>query len=1596
MIDWDWGMALSAVRGFARYLSVISCLFLLVLSPVEAQTAPDKDGVAYEYDDLGRLVRVVYRRDGRRISYTYDAAGNRTEHIIGSATAQVRAWTHRRAFENDEIEFIVWRRGPSADDITIEYQLYKCDPATEALGQCTTADQADDGDYFLSEDGSASCSTAAQPAVVAETHALKNATIPAGGDYGFLSIKVPTCPDEDDDLEHVYLRLTDIVGGEFVNNGNPATYSIAKVRDLANPDSFILKRESVNGTREEGRPATFVVSKTGTVSSSTYDEITFSTDDTVYAATARAGLDYVPTEVKLTFYPGGYCEGSGTATVRHIDDHACAVEVPTIDDSIYEAGERIGGKLSNPSKGAGIGKEKLTVEIGDTADMPVMKISSYGVRDNSSYSDVANTTAVAQMTHGVWVDKDSTQIATGYYTVCYQENSSDPDHADYRVCNEFADEVTAEYADFSTADSGASSAARTEFNGTVLIAPEDSNIAWEDTINVYMRKDSADDGDERYVVVLHDVKNARLDRNERYYAYGILRDDDNPNGSVYRMTATGANAGSPVKFGAKRWGNTSGSRTLDYWVDTELSSFSVPSGIPNVQRPGRRAEPGVDYVLVHTRDNPGSMTCNSGAANCNEIQIQTLTPNLPYRGSLSVPVRIRTNSSSSNDRITVALAHATIIDPNVPVATVGSASGEEMSGEVRFPITLSRAFDWPVTIHYATKAASGSNAASITDLVHRSGSVTIPQGSTTGADIVITIRDDVDQDGLEGDETFLLNLWSDDVDLSSEQVTGTILNDENDGCNALMNVSSGASAGADESAGGQTVTATLGTGNCTTTTGSLVTMMGMQSVTTLPDGTPHEFQVEIVPGSAEEDEDFEAMSTVVTLSGLNNEATIPFEIIDDLVNEVDEDLMVRVTPMVDGDIAGGDAAVIILDNDPGPVFSVNDITTDENNLAIFTITKEGDAQATAAITYATIDGTATAGEDYIPASGILTFAQGEMSKQVIVNGIGDSFFEVEEEFYLELSAPTTGSAIEIPRATATISDDDKAPQFAITDATADEGDDLVFTVVLNEPSAFEHKVSFHTEDGSARVNIDYAALVGELTFAPGETEHTISVPTIDDASDEGPTPETLGIALHSPTNGATIGDLTAEGSIKDDETDGLYLLIEKKSYPATTTTATFDFNAALGGGSVGFTGHAPWSNRADHGPSALHSGVRETNGWCGQSGDNNKFGEWTFPNDVTIGKIFMINRGYHDPSLPTSVRVLVDGVEVVANAAPTSISQADGLNINYSGQGHYIQPRAAGKVWRLELSGSTHACAGEIEFHGLAGDNVDALPSEADDDSSDDVLFAPAGSNLSISMAGGAGGAGLDGLGGQGGVGTFELTTTNDVYIRSRIGKKGLDRAEVTTLQSDVNGGGTGSGLAGQGGGATSMLLSSDGVNWQAVAIIGGGGGHGKHRVGGAGGGLNQVGTKGGDYSSLSTGGTGGTLSTPGAGGVGGGAVGAVGGTPGNDAAANAGNGFAGQGDLLFMIGGGGGGAVYPHNGGGAGGGYYGGGGGAGYGTGGGGGSGFFDAAAIEAITGGVATISSNQTGGNTDDGYITFNATTAKEVSQLRQQYMTLTHQLY
>jgi uncharacterized delta-60 repeat protein len=96
--------------------------------------------------------------------------------------------------------------------------------------------------------------------------------------------------------------------------------------------------------------------------------------------------------------------------------------------------------------------------------------------------------------------------------------------------------------------------------------------------------------------------------------------------------------------------------------------------------------------------------------------------------------------------------------------------------------------------------------------------------------------------------------------------------------------------------------------------------------------------------------------------------------------------------------------------------------------ATFKIILNAASTKTITVNFTTVDGTAKAGQDYVAASGKVTFKLGITSKNVTVNIIGDNIAEPNEKFSLQLSNPTNAILGTPATATCTIKNDD--PSFA--------------------------------------------------------------------------------------------------------------------------------------------------------------------------------------------------------------------------------------------------------------------------------------------------------------------------------------------------------------------------------------------------------------------------------------------------------------------------------------------------------------------------------------------------------------------------------------
>jgi Calx-beta domain len=224
-----------------------------------------------------------------------------------------------------------------------------------------------------------------------------------------------------------------------------------------------------------------------------------------------------------------------------------------------------------------------------------------------------------------------------------------------------------------------------------------------------------------------------------------------------------------------------------------------------------------------------------------------------------------------------------------------------------------------------------------------------------------------------------------------------------------------------------------------------------------------------------------------------------------------------------------------------PQLSVSDVTTTDlpAGQASFEVALTAPNGFPVTVAYATTNGTALAGEDYVAASGTLTIPPGALTAQIPVTILSDGTDEPDETFSIDLSSPTEADLVD-SHAVATIVDGDPMPRFVADHCEQVEGNAILapctIRVSLEGASSSTVRVDYQTVPGTATANVDYLPMSGQLVFSSGETEEEVPIPVLGDTEVE--LHETFFLSLSNPVN-ATILDGTGEGTILDDDAASL-------------------------------------------------------------------------------------------------------------------------------------------------------------------------------------------------------------------------------------------------------------------------------------------------------------------------------------------------------------------------------------------------------------------------------------------------------------------------
>ncbi|MGW6279848.1 Calx-beta domain-containing protein [Kribbella sp. NPDC055071] len=293
--------------------------------------------------------------------------------------------------------------------------------------------------------------------------------------------------------------------------------------------------------------------------------------------------------------------------------------------------------------------------------------------------------------------------------------------------------------------------------------------------------------------------------------------------------------------------------------------------------------------------------------------------------------------------------------------------------------------------------------------------------------------------------------------------------------------------------------------------------------------------------------DFVAPAPSVVVPAGVDHVMVPVKLIGNGTTEPDKRFGFRVVDASMLGVSDGFATGLIQDDDPIPVVSVVDAGFAEDQQGIVTVALDHPASYPITVGLGSVDGTATAPEDYSALQRQVTFPAGSVKATVPVELTVDDVVEPDETFTVRVvDAPgsvavgKTGT-ITILNDDATLSalDADIAEGVPATAALSKTGQDalpgqapLRFSLKLSLPLSKPVTVHYATVRRTAEPGVDYDPVEGIATIPAGQPQTVVSVPVKDDSVMEPD--ETVGLVLSNPQNATLVGGL-AIGTIHDND-----------------------------------------------------------------------------------------------------------------------------------------------------------------------------------------------------------------------------------------------------------------------------------------------------------------------------------------------------------------------------------------------------------------------------------------------------------------------------
>ena len=293
-----------------------------------------------------------------------------------------------------------------------------------------------------------------------------------------------------------------------------------------------------------------------------------------------------------------------------------------------------------------------------------------------------------------------------------------------------------------------------------------------------------------------------------------------------------------------------------------------------------------------------------------------------------------------------------------------------------------------------------------------------------------------------------------------------------------------------------------------------------------------------VNGTALAGSDFTGTNgTLVFNPGVTN-LSVTIAITGDKAVEAAETFQLLLTNAVSLLMGAQTNTVITIQDDDSSLqftFGVTNVLEDVGSVG-FTVVRTGDLNATVSVPFTTVNGTATALQDYVPVAGTLVFGTNVASQAITVPILNDQVEEPNKAFSVALGAPTGEASLgAFATAVVNIIDNDSTFTLQLISTNVLESVGSVSLVVdrtgyLSNPVL----VSFVLVNGSAVAVSDFTVAGTALVFGPGAASRQITVQIVNDPFAEDD--ESFTVALGSVTGEGSLGANTSTAvTVQDDD-----------------------------------------------------------------------------------------------------------------------------------------------------------------------------------------------------------------------------------------------------------------------------------------------------------------------------------------------------------------------------------------------------------------------------------------------------------------------------